>query len=37
MLRWMCGITKLGIIRNERTKGTRKVGEISNIVGPTGK
>ena len=37
MLRWMCGITKLDIIMNERTRGTTKVGEISNNVGLTGK
>ena len=36
MLRWMCGVTKLDKIRNERLKGTLKVGEIAKIV-PTGK
>ena len=29
MLRWMSGVTKLDIIRNERIKGTTKVGEVS--------
>ena len=29
MLRWMSGVTKLDIIRNERIRGTTKVGEIS--------
>ena len=28
MLRWMSGVTKLDRIRNERIKGTPKVGEI---------
>ena len=32
MLRWMCGVTKLGKIRNERTRGTTKVGEITKKV-----
>ena len=32
MLRWMCGVTKLGKIRNERIRGTTKVGEITKKV-----
>ena len=32
MLRWMSGITKLDKIRNERIRGTTKVGEISKKV-----
>ena len=33
MLRWMRGVTKLDrIIRNERIRGTMKVGEISHKV-----
>ena len=31
-LRWMSGVTKLNIIRNERIRGTTKVGEISKKV-----
>ena len=33
MLRWMCGVTKLDKIRNERIRGTTKVGEITNSPG----
>ena len=29
MLRWMSGVTKLDRIRNERIRGTTKMGEIS--------
>ena len=32
MLRWICGVNKLGRIRNERIRGTTKVGEISKKV-----
>ena len=32
MLRWMSGVTKLDRIRNERIRGTKKVGEISKKV-----
>ena len=32
MLRWMCGVTKLDKIRNERIRGTTKVGEITPKV-----
>ena len=32
MLRWMSGGTKLDRIRNERIRGTTKVGEISKKV-----
>ena len=32
MLRWMTGVTKLDRIRNERIRGTTKVGEISKKV-----
>ena len=32
MLRWMCAFTKLDKIRNERIRGTKKVGEITKKV-----
>ena len=32
MLRWMCAVTKLDKIRNERIRGTTKVGEITKKV-----
>ena len=32
MLRWMCGVTKLDKIRNERIRGTTNVGEIAKKV-----
>ena len=32
MLRWMCGVTTLDKIRNERIIGTTKVGEIAKKV-----
>ena len=32
MLRWMCEVTKLGEIRNERIWGQRKWGEIAKKV-----
>ena len=32
MLRWMSGVTKLGRIRNERIRGTKKVREMSKKV-----
>ena len=32
MLRWMCRVTKLDNIRNERIRGTTKVGEITKKV-----
>ena len=32
MLRWMCGVTKLDKIRNERIRGKTKVGEITKKV-----
>ena len=36
MLRWMSGATKLDRIRNERVRGTTKVGEISKKVQENG-
>ena len=32
MLQWMCGVTKLDKIRNERIRGTTKVGGITKKV-----
>ena len=32
MLRWMCGVTKLDKIRNERLRRNTKVGEIAKKV-----
>ena len=32
MQRWMCGVTKLDKIRNERIRGATKVGEITKKV-----
>ena len=32
MIRWMSGVTKLDRIRNERIRGTARVGEIFNIM-----
>ena len=32
MLRWMCRVTKLDKIRNERIRGTTKEGEITKKV-----
>ena len=32
MLRWMCGVMRLNKIRNERIRGTPKVGEITKKV-----
>ena len=36
MLRWISGVTKLDRIRNERIRGTTKVGEISKKVQESG-
>ena len=32
MLRWMCRVTNLDKIRNERIRGTTEVGEIANKI-----
>ena len=32
MLRWMCGVTRLDKIRNEKIRGSTKVGDISKKV-----
>ena len=32
MLQWMCGVTRLDKIRNERIRGTTKVGEITKKI-----
>ena len=32
MLRWMCGVTKMDRIRNERIRGTTKVVEIPEKI-----
>ena len=32
MLQWMCGATRLDKIRNEKIRGTTKVGEIAKKV-----
>ena len=32
MLRWMCGVTRLDKIRNERIRGKTKVGEITKKI-----
>ena len=32
MLRWMCGVTKLDKMRNERIRGQRKLWEIAKEV-----
>ena len=32
MLRWMCGVTRLDKTRNERIRGTTKVGEITKKI-----
>ena len=36
MLRWMCRVTKQDNIRNERIRGTTKVGEITKKGGRSG-
>ena len=36
MLRWMSGVSKLDRIRNERIRGTTKVGEMSKKVQESG-
>ena len=33
MLRWVCGVTKLDNIRNERIRGTTKGGNHKEITG----
>ena len=32
MVRWMCVVTRLDKIKNERIRGTTKVGEITNKI-----
>ena len=32
VLRWMCGVTKMNRIWNERNRGTTKMGEITKKV-----
>ena len=32
MLRWMCGVTEMDKIRNERIRGTAKVEKISKKI-----
>ena len=32
VLRWICGVTQLDKIRNERIRGTKKVSEIAAEV-----
>ena len=32
MLRWMCGVTRLDNIRNEKIRGSTTMGDISNKV-----
>ena len=32
MLRWMCGVTKMDRLTNDRIRGTTKVGELSKKV-----